>query len=132
MSYLLDTHIFLWSIFSPEKISKEIKGILVDGELIKFVSIVSFWEISLKFSLKKLDLIGVTPNKLPNIAKDTGFEILDLKADIVSSFYKLPRIKNKDPFDRMLAWQAICDNFILLTQDKGFMEYKDQRLKLIQ
>jgi len=132
VNYLIDTHIFLWAIFSPKKISKNIKEVLRDPELTKYVSIITFWEISLKFSLNKLDLTGVSPDKLPAIAKDTGFEILDLKAEAASSFYKLPRIKNKDPFDRMLAWQAICNNFVLLTQDKGFAEYRDQDLKIIR
>jgi len=109
-----------------------VRGILVDQELTKYVSIISFWEIALKFSLGKIDLTGVLPDSLPTIAKDTGFEILNLKTDTASSFYKLPRIKNKDPFDRMLAWQAICNNYILLTQDKGFFEYKDQDLEIIQ
>ncbi len=132
MNYLVDTHIFLWAIFSPKKLSRKVRGILVDQELTKYVSIISFWEIALKFSLGKIDLTGVLPDSLPTIAKDTGFEILNLETDTASSFYKLPRIKNKDPFDRMLAWQAICNNYILLTQDKGFFEYKDQDLEIIQ
>lgn len=129
MNYLIDTHIFLWAIFSPKKISKNIKGILIDQELTKYVSIITFWEISLKFSLGKLDLTRVLPDKLPAIAKDAGFEILDLNIDTASSFYKLPRIKNKDPFDRMLAWQAINHDYVLLTQDKSFADYKDHGLK---
>ena len=131
MNYLLDTHIFLWSIFSPEKLSKKAKSILIDPELTKNVSIITFWEISLKFQLKKIDLAGILPDELPKIAEDAKFEILNLNSNTVSSFYKLPKMKNKDPFDRMLAWQAITKGCHLLTQDADFAGYKDHGLKII-
>ena len=131
MSYLVDTHIFLWSLLSSKKIPKKIKDLLLDPELTKYVSAITFWEIALKFSLKKLDLKGVLPDKLPVIAKDAGFEILDLDYGTASSFYKLPKYKNKDPFDRMLAWQTICLDYHLLTQDQGFADYKDYGLKIV-
>lgn len=129
MNFLIDTHVFLWSIFEPEKMPKKIKASILDRESGVHISIITFWEISLKFTLSKIDLKGVLPDALPTIAKNDGFEILDLTIEDVSSFYKLPKVKNKDPFDRMLAWQAINHDYILLTQDKGFADYKDYGLK---
>ncbi|MBI4038916.1 type II toxin-antitoxin system VapC family toxin [Candidatus Daviesbacteria bacterium] len=131
MSYLVDTHIFLWSLFSPKKISKKIIEILIDPKLTKVVSSVTFWEISLKYQLGKLDLTNVYPDQLPGIAKNTGFEILSLDADIASSFFKLPKLKNQDPFDRMLIWQAISKDYTLLTQNKDFALYQECGLKII-
>lgn len=129
MNYLADTHLFLWTIFSPKKISKRVRNIANDLEAIKYISIITLWEISLKFSTGRIDLGKILPDDLPNIAKDTGFEILGLDTDTVTSFYKLPKLKNKDPFDRMLAWQAISGNFILLTKDTGFESYIRYGLK---
>ncbi len=131
MKLLLDTHIFLYVLFSPGKISKRIKNILSDPELTKYVSTIAFWEISLKYQLGKLDLTGVLPDALPALAKDAGFEILELDAEGASTFYKLPRLKNKDPFDRMLAWQAIRNDCRLLTEDQDFTGYKDCGLKIV-
>lgn len=131
MSYLVDTHIFLWATVSPKKISKQARDILLDAHAVKMVSTISFWEISLKYQLGKISLTGVLPDKLPTIAKNTGFEILPLDADTASSFYKLPKLRNKDPFDRMLAWQAIQHNHHLLTQDKDFADYVDHGLQII-
>ena len=101
----------------------------MDPDLTKYVSVITFWEISLKFSLGKLELTGILPDKLPRIAKDTGFDILNLNKEIASSFYKLPRTKNKDSFDRMLAWQAINHDYTLLTKDDSFADYKSYGLK---
>lgn len=128
MNYLVDTHVFLWVIFSPKKISKTAKNILLDPQFTKYVSAITFWEISLKYQLEKIVLTGIYPDELPKIAKDTGFEILHLDADTASSFYKLPKL-SKDPFDRMLAWQAIRNSCTLLTQDSDFAAYKDYGLK---
>jgi len=131
VKYLVDTHVFLWTVLSPQKISKRVKDILLDTELTKYVSIITFWEISLKFSLGKIDLRSVLPDKFPTIATNTGFEILNLDSETVSSFYKLPKIRNKDPFDRMLAWQAIKEDFHLLTKDQDLADYKDNGLKIV-
>ncbi len=131
MNYLVDTHIFLWTIQAPKLIPKKIKPILLNPENNKYLSLITFWEISLKYSLGKIDLIGVLPDKLPSVAQETGFELLDMDKDVLSSFYKLPRTKNKDPFDRLLAWQAINSKCILLTKDKSFLDYKNYGLRII-
>lgn len=130
MNYLVDTHAFLWAIFSPKKLSKRVKTILLDPESAMHVSLITFWEIALKYQLGKIELRGIVPDELPTIAKDTGFEILPLDLDTASSFYQLPKLRNKDPFDRMLAWQAIRSDYYLLTKDKGFADYKDKGLKI--
>ncbi len=131
MTYIIDTHVLLWTIFSPNKISQKAKTILTQPDSIKFVSIISFWEVSLKFSLKKIDLKGIQPEKLPNLAEESHFEILNLKFEIASSYHKLPYGKHKDPFDRMLAWQAIREGCVLLTSDKEFLNYKEHGLRVI-
>lgn len=131
MSYLVDTHVFLWSVISPKKIPQTINKILNDSESTKYISILSFWEISLKFSLDKIDLIGILPDELPDIAKKANFDIIDLDLKTASSYHKLPKTNNKDPFDRMLAWQAIRKDFHLLTKDRDFADFKDNGLKIV-
>lgn len=131
MNYLVDTHVLLWTIFSPKKISKKAKSILVHPDVIKFVSIISLWEISLKFSLKKINLKGIKPEGIPNLVTTSRFEILNLKSEIASTYHKLPFSKHKDPFDHMLAWQAIREECILLTADKDFSDYKEHGLKVL-
>ena len=131
MKYLVDTHLFLWIVLSPKKISQKVRTILLDPEWTKYVSIITFWEISLKFSLGKIYLRGILPDKLPSIARNTGFEILNLDLNTVSTFHKLPRIDHRDPFDRMLAWQAIKEDCVLITRDKNFSGYKNEGLRIV-
>jgi len=131
MNFLVDTHILLWIVFSPKKISKKTKTILLDPESTKFISIITFWEIALKFQLGKIDLKDIFPDDLLTVSKNSGFEFLNLEFETASTFYKLPLLKNKDPFDRMLAWQAICNNYILVTNDHEFALYHNHGLKTV-
>src|SRR3989339_395130 len=122
MNYLLDTHTLIWALVSPEKLSLKVKKIILDNT--SWISVVSFWEISLKYTIGKLNLQNVKPDEIRESSIKTGFTVLDLDSETAATFYKLPRIKNKDPFDLMLAWQAISGNFTLLSKDKGFDIYR--------
>lgn len=130
MNYLLDTHAFLWALFTPDKLSREITQAIQSHDNNINVSVITFWEISLKYSIGKIDLSGVTPDDLPDFAYKTGFEILQVKPDEVATFYKLPRLGNKDPFDRLLIWQAIQQKRILISKDNSFAEYKKYGLQM--
>lgn len=131
MKYLLDTHILLWSIFSPKKLNDHQKAVIIDVNNDVFASAISFWEISLKYSLKKLKLFKVKPEKLPEYVKKSGFEVTKIDESLLSSFYKLPRLDHKDPFDRMLIWEAINNDYTIISADKSFGKYKKFGLKLL-
>jgi len=49
----------------------------------------------------------------------------------VSSFYKLPILKHKDPFDRLLVWQCINNNICLISKDSDLAEYKNYGLQIM-
>ncbi len=131
MNFLLDTHTFLWALFSPEKLShaaiREIK--IPDNYLA--VSVVSFWEISLKYALGKLELIGVKPDDLPHYAQQMHLETLQISPVEASSFYLLPRLEHKDPFDRLIIWQALQRKMTLISKDKNFQAYSQWGLKTL-
>lgn len=131
MRYLIDTHIFLWSLFSPSKISKHAAQTIRKPENNIFVSSVSLWEISLKYALNKLELKGVTPDELPGFANQMNFETLNLNADDAASFYHLPRTAHRDPFDRMIIWQAIREKMILISKDSKIPAYQKFGLSIL-
>jgi len=132
MTYVIDTHIFLWLIFDHKKISGKKIEILENPNNTLYVAAVSFWEISLKFNLGKLELKGITPEALPAIAKEMDIAIINIDANTMSSFYKLRKIKtHKDPFDRLIIWHCIQNNHILISQDKQFSQYKAFGLQYI-
>ena len=131
MKYLLDTHTFLWSLFSPENLSIKSSDIIEAAENEIYISMITFWKISLKYNIGKIDLENVQPEEFPDLAKKSGFEIFNLNEYDVSSFHKLPRYSHKDPFDRLLIWQAIQNNLIVISRDNNFKEYKSHGLSLL-
>jgi len=124
MNFLLDTHGFLWALFTPDKLSKSAVREIKSPNNEVAVSVVTFWEISLKYALRKLELTGVTPEELPDFAGQMNLEILPITAAEASSFHKLPRLSHKDPFDRIIIWQAIQRRMTLVSKDRDFKSYR--------
>ena len=93
MSYLVDTHYLLWSLIDPARIKKHITAILTDTQTMKYVSKTSFWEITLKFSIGKLELKGTTPEEILHTSRESGFVILDLREEDIATSHLLPFIE---------------------------------------
>ena len=124
MIYLLDTHTLLWTLFEDEKLSAKAREAISNAENEIYVSVISYWEISLKYALGKLELEGITPDELPEKSKEIDIETMDLSEEDVITFYKLPRLKHKDPFDRLIIWQAIRRDLPLISKDKNMEDYQ--------
>jgi len=96
------------------------------------VSVVSFWEVSIKYELGKIRLKGVTPEGFLTEAEKSNFAILTLKPSEASSGHLLLFLGNhRDPFDRILIWQAMQNNMTLVSNDSDFNLYRTLGLKLV-
>ena len=132
MRYLLDTQLVLWVLFEPERIPSTILGVFTNRTAIKFVSGVTLWEISLKYSLGKILLNGLSPELIQVKIEETGCQMHSIQNQELSTFYQLPKKDNhKDPFDRLLIWQSIVNDFTLLSADSSFESYLEDGLKLL-
>ena len=131
MSFLLDTHTLLWALFEPARLGRKGAEILVNADETILVSVVSFWELSLKYAIGKLELGNVTPDDFPSLVRQAGFEVLPLAEADAATYHHLPRLGHKDLFDRLLIWQAISWKLTFITQDKACAAYKKQGLKMI-
>lgn len=132
MIYLLDTHAFVWASLETQKLGRNARNIIVDNNNEICVSTISFWEISLKTGIKNFFFENTDIRNFPKYAEDMGFTIINLKKEESISFHELPqKTGHKDPFDRMLIWQAIKGGMTLISGDKAFKQYRDHGLKLI-
>jgi len=130
MKILIDTQIILWILFDSKKLSNSEKEILISDDNQIICSSISLFEISLKYSMGKLKLKSVTPEELPSLLIKNGYLIKNVKYDVFSTFYKLPLEIHKDPFDRMIIWEAIKNNFSLMTRDREIKKYEKFGLNL--
>lgn len=131
MRYLLDTHALLWTLFDDDKLSQKAATAIKNSDNGIFASVVSYWEVSLKYAIGKLELEGVTPDELSGHAKATGIETLSISEKTAATFFKLPRTLHQDPFDRLIIWQAINEDMLLISKDENMPEYRDHGLKLL-
>ena len=132
MIYLLDTHTFVWATLDTANLNDNGKKIIFDRNNEIRVSTVSFWEISLKTRMKKFSFTDIDIKDFPKYAKEMDFSIIDIREKETITFHELPLKENhKDPFDRMLIWQAIREGMTMISKDGLFEQYKKDGLKLI-
>lgn len=118
MNIIIDTHIFLWALTDPSKISDEKRSALEDLSNTIYVSAVSIAEIMIKASIGKLKF-DFNPVEMAN---ESGFALLDFSAEAAILLRDMP-FHHKDPFDRMLVAQGIASNFPIMTDDTKILRY---------
>ena len=116
---LLDTHLLLWAVSAPQKLSLATRKRIDACEV--FVSAASIWEVSIKAALGKLD---ADPAALLAEIEPAGFSLLPVTGEHAAAVARLPPIHN-DPFDRMLVAQAKTEPLLLLTNDAALAGYGD-------
>lgn len=132
MKLLLDTHALLWSIITPEQLSPTASAAITDPAAQVAVSAVSFWEIAIKSNLGKLTLSGASPEMLVDAAQQQGFDLLPLDPRLAASFTRLPLDpQHRDPFDRMLVWQAISLGYTLVSRDRKIAGSQQAELRVL-
>ena len=116
--YLLDTHIFLWSLDETKRLTEEVVKILKDSRNRIFVSVATAWEMSIKQKKGKLPL----KTTLEVCFRKSNFEILEIKLPHILQLENLPTY-HKDPFDRILVAQAIVEKLMIITEDGKIKKY---------
>lgn len=121
MDVLLDTHILLWAWTGDKRLTKAQRELIASAEVRAWVSIISLWEIGIKASLGKLELMAPL-NELVATLPEFHIDLLPLKVEHVQLVTTLP-LHHRDPFDRMLIAQAKHEGMHLLTADPHFAAY---------
>jgi PIN domain nuclease of toxin-antitoxin system len=112
LSFLLDTHIFLWFDLLSPRLPEQTRSLISRTDQAVYVSAVSFWEIAIKRRDGKLVYDGA-----PRVAAaDAGFVELDIDATDAETAGALDW-NHRDPFDRMLAAQCLNRSLTLVTAD---------------
>lgn len=122
MNLLLDTCVFLWWMAEPDKLSPEVRLLLVDQTNDVVLSVVSGWEIALKHRLGKLTL-----DRQPSALVRDALGRLNVAVLPVSMAHgifagELP-LHHKDPFDRLLIAQTEIEGLTLISPDTAFAAY---------
>ncbi|MEO5770552.1 MAG: type II toxin-antitoxin system VapC family toxin [Burkholderiaceae bacterium] len=109
--YLLDTHVVLWALTEPRRLSPATRDILNHAPV--YVSAVSVWEALLKHSQGRLRL---PDGSLINAIERAGAQFLPLRPEHAESAAALGSMHG-DPMDRLLIGSARVEGMVLLTRD---------------
>ncbi|ABZ92962.1 Conserved hypothetical protein [Leptospira biflexa serovar Patoc strain 'Patoc 1 (Ames)'] len=123
MKYLLDTQIFIFALENPTMIPPKIRKVLESFESELFVSDVSVWEMIIKASIKKLKFKSDIKQVITKGYDVLGANDLLIQKSHIFRSMTLP-FHHKDPFDRLLASQALEEDLLFLTTDVIFKKYK--------
>lgn len=122
MTFLLDTHAFLWFAAGDKQLPESIKTKIMDIKQACFISAASLWEITIKHQLGKLEL-DISLQELFDFLDRNQIEILPITNNHLITLSELPHHHN-DPFDRLIISQAITEELTITTKDKMFKKYK--------
>ncbi len=126
MRLLLDSHAVLWYFYDPSRMSDAALAAIDSGENQPHISAVSFWEIAIKAGLGKLQL-SQPLSEIRDEYVRYGARIIDVTADHALAVEHLAP-HHRDPFDRLLAVQALAEGLTLLSKDDVFDLYGVPRL----
>jgi PIN domain nuclease of toxin-antitoxin system len=116
---LLDTHVVVWALSEPERLSGRSRRAIEAAENEVFVSVVTPWELAIKGARQ-----GLRPSDdLERQLSRQRFELLPVLLRHTEPLESMP-LHHRDPFDRMLIAQAVIDGLTIVTADRKMTSYQ--------
>jgi len=122
MRALLDTNSFLWFIAGSDRLSVNARNIIADLTNHLFLSIASLWEIAIKISIGRLELLRPFEQLIPAQIEENDITILPIELSHLSEIIELP-FHHRDPFDRLIIVQGIREKLPVISNDTSFRMY---------
>jgi PIN domain nuclease of toxin-antitoxin system len=122
MTYLLDTHVWLWMLAAPDRIRPDLLEELQDRGTRLLLSAASAWEIAIKWSLGRLPLPEPPARYVPSRMERSGVSGLAVEHVHALRVATLPP-HHRDPFDRLMIAQAQVESAPIVTMDPSFDAY---------
>lgn len=122
MTYLLDTHAFVWAITSPERLGAAARQAITESTTTLLVSAATALELATKVRLGKFPEAEPLVAQYDDLVARLGASHLVIDHSHALRAGTLPW-SHRDPFDRLLAAQSMLTGFPLVTRDERFDEF---------
>jgi PIN domain nuclease of toxin-antitoxin system len=122
VTVLLDTHVVLWALMEPARLSTPVRTVLSDRTTNVLVSAASAWEIATKHRLGKLPEADEVVGGFADHLRTFGADELAITSSHALAAGRFD-IAHRDPFDRMLAAQSMITGVALVTSDPAFGQF---------
>lgn len=127
MRLLLDTCTFLWWVADTPELSAKARKAVADPDNACYLSVASCWEMAIKVSLGKLQLAGSIERFIPEQLAANDFRLLPIDFRHAVRVAALP-FHHRDPFDRLLAAQAMEESLAIVSPDAAYASYGVKRI----
>lgn len=114
--YLLDTHAALWWWIDSPRLGENARRLIEESTARICLSVVSVWEIGIKVHSGRLTAIPSFRTEYPALLAANGFDLIPITDRHALEAAYLDAM-HRDPFDRMIAGQARCEEMIVITRD---------------
>ncbi|MGN6268962.1 MAG: type II toxin-antitoxin system VapC family toxin [Sphingomonas sp.] len=116
-AYLLDTHAAIWWWTSDARLGAQASSLIASSEAVIYFSAASVWEIAIKSNAGKLPEIVDFESQYGPLMQANDFRSLAVTDDHVLRGGFLPGA-HRDPFDRLIAAQALIEGMTVITRDR--------------
>ncbi len=125
MRYLLDTHVWIWSLESGDNLPAKVRRLLGDASNLPFgLSAISPWEAVKKEAMGKLKLSTPIRSWLTKAVSEPFVSLLPLTVDVAFEANHLPGEFHRDPADQIIIATARIHGLTLVTCDAKMLEYR--------
>jgi PIN domain nuclease of toxin-antitoxin system len=124
---LLDTCALIWATLTPSSLSAEARETIADETNIIFVSAASAWEIATKVRIGNLPGVAKLERDYLDVMEDAGYSLLSIDTQSALRAGRLAA-DHKDPFDRMIAAQALGLDIAVLSPDPQLDQFGVRRI----
>lgn len=125
MTYLLDTHTFLWWAFDSPELSPAARALIADRRNVVLVSSASAWEIATKHRLGRLPEARILLQDFSGWLQKAGLAELPIRIAHAERAGAFPQ-PHRDPFDRMLAAQSLVEQAPMIGCDEVLRSFGAQ------
>ena len=122
MRLLLDTNSFLWFINGSDRLSVNAQDLIADLNNQLVLSSASLWEIAIKVSIGKLELLLPYNQLIPEQLEENDINVLPIELSHLTKVIGLP-FHHRDPFDRLIIAQALTEDLPVVSSDTVFSQY---------
>jgi PIN domain nuclease of toxin-antitoxin system len=127
MRALLDTHTLLWAALSPASLSRRVSKIIANQANVILVSAASAWEVATKVRLGKLPGAETFEREFLEVMNSAGYLLVPIEAAVALRAGRFTN-QHRDPFDRVIAAQALADDIPVLSSDRQLDGFGIERI----
>lgn len=124
MKLLLDTHTLLWLVEGDSQLSQSARNAIANATYELVISVATIWELAIKTTKLRQPLILSDPLDvyLAKWLPTYDIDVMPIRQEHALALLQLPQ-HHRDPFDRILIAQAICEEMAIVSGDGHFSSY---------